>query len=426
MSLEVRLMMKMIFNLKKYGELDLDKLNPLYKDYLKAFSKVTDAPSEFILTSLFATLGAAVSTSKWIQWGNKRVYPNMWVMLVGPSSKVRKSTALNIGLLPLTEMQKKYPKKNYLLPSEGSIMALLEVLNKEKHGVIKHSEIATLLENMSKGYNNNMKSTFTNFFDVPSVYKVHTKKDGELCLNEPIFGLASATTLEWLKKNISKNDVASGFLARFVYCYRESRTRNVRIPRDIESKQLNTIVSWYENLSKLEPKEIQLEKSFKLTYVKFVNEVESNISRLPDNTGIESLVNRLIVDYFLKLTIIECAVCGKTKAGSKIAERVINLILFYISQAMLVTEKLNITDNMKKQDIILHYLEEHRRCKASDIYKLFNNHINASQLKKIMVNLEYAGLVHTTKEGKAVFYQISEDSQSTANTQEIEEHIVES
>ncbi len=66
-----------------------------------------------------------------------------------------------------------------------------------------------------------MKSLLTNFFDVPSSYKINFKSTGKKNLEYPIFSIATASTPVWLKENLKKGDATSGFMAHFFICFSE-------------------------------------------------------------------------------------------------------------------------------------------------------------------------------------------------------------
>ena len=149
---------------------DSGKLNEFYRFYLDTFSQTSEAPAKFILTVLFSALGSTVSLSRWIEWGTKKVFPNYWIINLGESTRSRKTTSLDIGLHIIKKRNLEHPDRDFVLPSRTSIASLLEVLKTEKNGVIQHSELATFLSLLKKGFNADMKSLLTDFFDVPEQY----------------------------------------------------------------------------------------------------------------------------------------------------------------------------------------------------------------------------------------------------------------
>ncbi len=337
--------------------LNVTELNSFYRRYLEVFYNCSDAPLEFIYTSLLPSVGAAISTMRWVTWGTKNIYPNIWTMLVAPSTFVRKTTSLNTGLYFNIKFDKEYSHKNYMLPKDVSIAAFLKVLEGEKQGVLRHSEFASLLEIMSKGYNNNMKSFFTDFFDVPDVHKVRLKSEDDINIEKPIFSIATGTTLIWLKDNITKNDRESGFLARFLYCHKNKKDRSTAIPTSPDPEALAEIHSAYNKLFNLPPLEILLDASYKKVYKQYYEDIDSLCNDPLLDEGTKSLIGRLQTDYFIKLTILECVLTGKNTATEEEAYRVLDQIKFFIGQAFTIMDQILKTDRNKQEEKVLEYLK---------------------------------------------------------------------
>lgn len=394
----------------KAVSLDTGILNAFYSEYISLFEDCSDAPTEFILTSLLPSLGAAISSSRWISWGNKNIYPNIWTMLVGPSTLVRKSTSINIGLHFNNERDVKQVGRSYILPNDGSFAALLAVLEREKQGVLKHSEVASLIEGMGKGYNNNMKSLFTDFFDVPGVHKIHLKGEEDLIIERPIFSMATGTTINWLKQNITRNDCESGFLARFLFCVRDRRKKSIAVPAVPDPKKMEDMRKTYDIIFSLPPSEITLDASYKEVYTAFHGDVERLFANPLLDTATKSLLSRLQTDYFLKLTIIECVLGNTVVATALEAERVRSMMEYYIGQAISAMDQIMRTERSKSEVKVLEYLRERGRASSTDLYHLFHNNIHTDNLNTIMKALMDAGLVRSGKDGKTKYYEPVSDS----------------
>jgi len=281
-------------------QMNINSLNPFYREYARAYENATDTPLEYLITALLPSLGAAISTKRWIQWGQKRIYANFWIMLVGQSTVMRKSTALDIGTYMPKQLDAEHPDRHFLLPNDGSLAGFLEVLMVEKNGILVHSEIATLLENMAKGCNLNAKSLFTSFFDVPAIHKIRHKEAGEECIREPMFGIAAGTTLPWLKSKINKNDMESGFLARFLYCYRDIKDRSIAIPRPPDAVTLDKMSAFYRKLLDIRPEEISLDSSFNRMYEAHYNKINTILNNPWLDDGTKAFLGRIQTDYFVQ------------------------------------------------------------------------------------------------------------------------------
>jgi hypothetical protein len=63
----------------------------LYEQY---WTPTTDAPREYLVACGLVTVGTVLSHRVYLPFGGDRIYPNLWVVLLGPSSTYRKTTTV--------------------------------------------------------------------------------------------------------------------------------------------------------------------------------------------------------------------------------------------------------------------------------------------------------------------------------------------
>ena len=76
-------------------------------DWLEGFLKFTfnsEPPRMFRLWTAISVVAACLQRKCVLHWGSLDFYPNMYVVLVAPSGKARKGTAMIPGLKLLREM----------------------------------------------------------------------------------------------------------------------------------------------------------------------------------------------------------------------------------------------------------------------------------------------------------------------------------
>jgi len=376
---------------------DVSELNSFYQYYISTFHLTSEAPDKFIFTAQLAALGSAISLSRSIKWGLKDIYPNFWTIIVGESTRSRKSTSLNIGLNVVKEMNRTFPDRDFLLPSRSSMASLMEVLQEENNGVIHHSELATLLSLLKKGFNTDMKSLLTDFFDVPSKYKANFITKDDLVLEYPIFSLATATTPIWLKTNLQKDDATSGFLARFLFSYQKGKTQSIAIPAQPDRVRLQKIEEVFKKIYTLNPCEIELDESFRRVYTDFYEESDSLILELSVDNALKSIFSRLQTDYFLKFTILECVLSDTLVATDQEAFRAKYLVAFFMVQAIAVIKQIAPSETMAIEMDIQKLLSEVNEATRTDLYRYFKNNLSARQLNAAIGALKNAGVIVSKK-----------------------------
>jgi hypothetical protein len=374
-------------------KLKYSELNSFYRNYMESFAPCSEAPSKFILTVLFSALGSSISLSRWITWGTKKIYPNFWTIIIGESTRARKTTALHNGLYFIKKRNEEDPERNFLLPSHSSMASLLDVLEYEKNGIIEHSEIATFLEVLKKGYNGDMKSLLTTLFDVPVSYKRQYVSKENANIEYPIFSLATATTPIWLKENLKHGDATSGFLARFLFAIQMEKTLSIPIPKNPDSARIEEINQFFLKVYALSPHEITFDSEFEEIYSAFYHECDDIINGLDNDIGLNSIIARIQTDYFLKFVILECVIAGKTTASAIEAERAVYLAAFYITQAKAVIHFITPSKAMMNERKILEYIKKEGSATRTDLHRFFHNNLSASELNSLLTALKNCDLI---------------------------------
>lgn len=181
------------------------------KDYDAFAHPLTEAPRIFHLFTSLTVLGSVCGRKVWFQLGNQRLFPNLWVILVAPSSRYRKSTAICIGQSLLRSLD-----KDLVYPLEFTQEAFLELLEKHPRGLFCWPEFGGALEQFNRSYMAGTKELLTNLFDCPPLVDRLLRKQ-KIVIEDPCVSILSASTIDWLNTKLQEQDVMSGFLARFVY-----------------------------------------------------------------------------------------------------------------------------------------------------------------------------------------------------------------
>lgn len=206
------------------------------KDYVEYASELTDANINFHTFVGLSILSTTLSNKNFFMFGDQKIYPNLWIILIAPSSQFRKSTCINIG--------KRLLDHSLILPSEFSHEALVELLAKKPRGCFFFSEFMSLMGLLQREYMSGVKALLTELYDSPEYFKRITReKETEIknvCLN-----FLSATTKEWFLKNTKESDMMAGFLPRFLFIPAWSKEQDLPIPPAVDEEKRRNL---YDNL----------------------------------------------------------------------------------------------------------------------------------------------------------------------------------
>ncbi len=168
-------------------------------------------------------VGAAAKRQVWTQLGENRLYPNLYVFLVGPPG-TGKSQSIN----PMTELLRKSQAVN-IAPNDMTKQALLDVLYESARGAVIDGRpfdyhflticISELSNFMSK-YDHDLTGLLTDLFDCPpsNDEKKRTSDNGKF-IPFPGLSFIMGTATQNLGNTISNEMWGSGFMARVIMVY---------------------------------------------------------------------------------------------------------------------------------------------------------------------------------------------------------------
>ena len=70
------------------------------EDWISAYLKYTEntePPISYHTWTAISLIAGALQRKVYMPWGHDIIYPNMYIVLIGPSGRARKGTAMNIG-----------------------------------------------------------------------------------------------------------------------------------------------------------------------------------------------------------------------------------------------------------------------------------------------------------------------------------------
>lgn len=219
--------------------LDENEITGWLRDYVE-FTRTMEAPTPFHFAVGLALLGASLRRRVWVNQGFYQIWPAMQLLLVGPSGKVKKSTAASFGVSLAMTLDN--PLFN-VLPDEGSGEALkteLAQLTKktgEASGLLYVSELATFLGKQE--YNVNLVQTLTDLFDSRQSKRRRTQARGNERMENIALSFVGCSNEDWLGDALPHSAFGGGFFGRMLVFYQPNTDRHFSrpIPPDADAKE---------------------------------------------------------------------------------------------------------------------------------------------------------------------------------------------
>lgn len=218
-----------------------------FPDFLSAYLKYsakTEPPQSYHIWTCLSVIGAALQRKVYLRWGFKTLYPNIYVVLIGPSG-CRKGTAMNIGKDLLQEIN------GILMASESTTREAL--IRDMKDGITTftdptdqmlkfHSSVTVFSEELSVflGQQNiKFLADLTDWFDASDQWTYRTKGSGTDKLVGVCVNILGATAPDWLRSILPQEAFGGGFTSRVIFVVEDGKKQIVADPRiPIEVQQM--------------------------------------------------------------------------------------------------------------------------------------------------------------------------------------------
>jgi len=426
---------------------DLDLLHSSnFKRMVEYLDSISCSPLEYLLGGTFAALSGA--TGKFVFFDitkSIRIYLNVWVILIGKSTIMKKTTAINYckedlqrienlsytnyrralegyekEIIDAKENHRKAeipkPVRNYhLFPQDSTIESLSDILSTSKRGLLVHSEFGSFLNQFNKSYNSDGKQFFTNVYDVPEWYEVSRITKGNTILQRPYLSILAASTIDWVKEFSSEIDLRSGFFARFLYFIRNTPDKEY-IPL-LKLKELTKQSEHYIDTRSIFDFLTSIDAETNLDITKEAEELFTQYDiksyqelLASDNENELSFKARLLVNTLKFAGLIALSDQSFIVTKENIEDAInISEHLCKPNIEKLLNSELKQDEFSRKQDAILRSLKNKGgQISRSDM--LNNTKIKAKELDELLSNLTQKELIETIQVNKALNYKLKAKS----------------
>ncbi|HOM26567.1 MAG TPA: DUF3987 domain-containing protein [bacterium] len=355
--------------------------------------KVTDAPEIFLEISALMILSITIKRKLFVQWGHKKIFPNLWAILIAKSTLYRKSTVL--------DLTKSFIDQEDIFPHEYSSELLIKEIAFKRQGIFIMDEIISPLKLWEKEYAVGVKSLLVSLYDCESEYKRKTLQY-TYEIKMPFINIFAGSTPAWIQKSIKEEDLTSGFLPRFllIYVY-EKKNISYPYPGEFEEnsqKIIRDCISLLkEKYKDKEEQKLGLSTPAKKILADYADLMNKRI--LEQGNGLSIFYSRLLI-YVLKFSILyfisNSRNIGKNTIDKYSVKRAVNLIENIRKRTEKLLESLSFSKYQVIRNKVINILEEQGEIKYSDLLRKIK--IKTRELREILETLEDEELIETLKE----------------------------
>ena len=409
----------------------LDVVPPLLKDYLAYSSPLTDAPNEFLITPFLACLGALIGKKRFLKMGGISLYPTIWTVLFAGSSELHKSTALSLAkgvFKPVEEVfQEKYKRelaewtewkkqceedgshfnepelvRRTLFCSDSfSDLTFWQAMRDNGSLVSMPGEFTSLWNELSRP-RNGMKDFALSIFDAEDLVSRETKSAGRIELYNPVFCIASATTVDNFRKSLTSQELGSGLLQRILPVFMDQRNKKYKALTELpepDEELFEHISSLLISLMDLESCQVSLSEGGNHLFTEWSHALNKKASRLSEHLSeIPGFAERLSA-YGLKFALIfqqfeeqKIMISEQNmRAATMLCDWLFGHIRYMLGNNYIFNR--TYTDRLKIREL----LEKQPNARVSRTYLMRQSHFSKEQLNKALASEIEAGFIREIK-----------------------------
>jgi len=347
---------------------DIVKLIPngFLGNYMK-LTENTESPARFHFLVGLTILGTAMGRAVYMNMGMFEIYPNIYSLIVAPTGKCRKSTAIQIGMKILRQAELENIKT---IGPQITPEALIKVAKRERPtydaaqgkvvpvhpdsvNLIYVPELAVFLD--KRDYNAGMVPLLTDLFDCPDEWSSTTIGRGEQRLRNVFVSTLFASTQSWLRNLLPKSAFAGGFMGRLFISVADNTERCFPTPLPINQGLLAECIMGLQKINQLKGEYIWTNK----TQTWFSAWYMTNKKRLDDSTDERecAYLERKQVQL-IKVAMILAANDGRVDLKQEDFERALAIIDMYEHEAFLFFMRLSNSDSPDQEifDSLLEFM----------------------------------------------------------------------
>lgn len=192
--------------------------------YIEWASSLGDAATQYHQAGAFTILSALLSGRVALPTSYGNIVPNLWFMILGDTTLTRKSTAMDIAIDLLMEVD-----ADSVLATDGSIEGLMQQLEArpKRPSIFLRDEFSGLLEMITKkDYYAGMAEVLTKLYDGKMQKRVLRKET--VTVRDPILLILAGGIRNRVQALLTHEHVSSGFIPRFIFVTAESDTSRIK------------------------------------------------------------------------------------------------------------------------------------------------------------------------------------------------------
>jgi hypothetical protein len=389
------------------------------------YSRGYETPSAYVIWSTLFAISSALKRDTWLKWGHKRLFPNLYVLLIGPAAS-KKGTAMDFAFDVLKSYRKYIENphvktvKHFLniMRNKATPEAIIDSLGwdgtgrparvfRDEYGEALRGKDGKPLVYKKKGeaslispelgaflgkekYMQGAIPLLLELYDCQDPLEYRTIARGLKRIPETFFSLLTGSTISGFQEYLPKSAVTDGFLSRMTVVHVEKGEREFHKPRTTQGGPvIEDMRKRLAFISEANFGEQDFTKEADELAKQWYHQFHQQREAMTDNSGI--LAREDI--HLWKLSLMMKAQAYKTGPWieAEDVQAAIRLIERTVVSIKYVEADLQTDEYWKSLKHVSLYIEKKGKCTRKSI--LMNTKVKAAELNAVLSHLLLQGMI---------------------------------
>lgn len=198
------------------------------------FADNTESPVSYHTWCGLGAIAGALQRKVYLKWGHEVIYPNLYTVLIGPSGRTRKGTALGIAKSILKQVPGVTIAPESSPGKQATIMVMkragLDYVDPTDNKTKRHCSVTAFSEELSVFLGQGdiaYLSSLTDWYDSKDDWEYESITRGKDTIKGVCFNLVGGTAPDWIQSMIPHEAVGGGFTSRVIFIVEEAKRQIV-------------------------------------------------------------------------------------------------------------------------------------------------------------------------------------------------------
>lgn len=199
------------------------------------YTEQSESPDSYHMWSGISAIASCLRRQVWINMGYFHVYPNLYIVLVGPPG-CRKNSAINIMMNLISDIPDVFFSADSI--TREALIQSLQLAQRDidmgKKELYRHSSLTIVSKELSVfigNSNNELLSLLTDLYDPHDRWEYRTKNKGIDTIYGVWLNMLAGTTPAWLVGSVPINAIGGGFTSRIIFVVEDHPRKRTAIPK---------------------------------------------------------------------------------------------------------------------------------------------------------------------------------------------------